>query len=131
MPDGLNTPDGAQGLLKSVFGFDAFRPGQEPIVTAVAAGENVLAIISYLLLVVLLSMQSVTNYAPHLSIAYPVHLGTYTEGEALSLFADASDAEDGDLSDRIVWYSSVDGYLSSPVVLSLIVFIVSYLSQLF
>jgi ATP-dependent DNA helicase RecQ len=44
MPDGLNTPDGAQGLLKSVFGFDAFRPGQEPIVTAVAAGENVLAI---------------------------------------------------------------------------------------
>ncbi|MCV2893537.1 DNA helicase RecQ [Lentibacter sp. XHP0401] len=34
----------ANALLKSVFGFDAFRPGQEEIVRAVAAGENVLAI---------------------------------------------------------------------------------------
>jgi len=31
-------------LLKSVFGFDAFRPGQADIVDAVAAGENTLAI---------------------------------------------------------------------------------------
>ena len=35
--------DSAQ-LLRDVFGFDAFRPGQEEIVEAVAAGENVLAI---------------------------------------------------------------------------------------
>ncbi|HHS94512.1 MAG TPA: DNA helicase RecQ [Rhodobacterales bacterium] len=31
-------------LLHSVFGFDAFRPGQEEIVAAVTAGENTLAI---------------------------------------------------------------------------------------
>ncbi len=31
-------------LLRDVFGFDSFRPGQEEIVDAVAAGENVLAI---------------------------------------------------------------------------------------
>lgn len=31
-------------LLRDVFGFDNFRPGQEGIVDAVAAGENVLAI---------------------------------------------------------------------------------------
>ncbi len=31
-------------LLRDVFGFDAFRPGQEEIVYAVTAGENVLAI---------------------------------------------------------------------------------------
>ena len=31
-------------LLRDVFGFDAFRPGQEEIVDAVSAGENVLAI---------------------------------------------------------------------------------------
>ncbi|GGD36450.1 DNA helicase RecQ [Sinisalibacter lacisalsi] len=31
-------------LLKSVFGFDAFRPGQAEIVVAVTAGENTLAI---------------------------------------------------------------------------------------
>ncbi len=31
-------------LLKDIFGFDAFRPGQAEIVTAVAEGENVLAI---------------------------------------------------------------------------------------
>ncbi len=34
----------ASGLLRDVFGFDAFRPGQEEIVQAVAQGENVLAI---------------------------------------------------------------------------------------
>lgn len=35
---------GAATLLSDVFGFDAFRPGQEEIVHAVADGENVLAI---------------------------------------------------------------------------------------
>ena len=34
----------AAPLLKDVFGFDAFRPGQEEIVDAVCQGENVLAI---------------------------------------------------------------------------------------
>ena len=35
---------GADTLLRDVFGFDAFRPGQGEIVEAVAQGENVLAI---------------------------------------------------------------------------------------
>ena len=35
---------GAATLLRDVFGFDAFRPGQEDIVDAVSRGENVLAI---------------------------------------------------------------------------------------
>ncbi|MDW4498270.1 DNA helicase RecQ [Sulfitobacter sp. D35] len=35
---------GAAPLLSDVFGFDAFRPGQQEIVEAVAAGRNVLAI---------------------------------------------------------------------------------------
>jgi ATP-dependent DNA helicase RecQ len=35
---------GAATLLQDVFGFDAFRPGQQDIVEAVTAGENVLAI---------------------------------------------------------------------------------------
>ncbi|CUH87028.1 ATP-dependent DNA helicase RecQ [Phaeobacter sp. CECT 5382] len=34
----------ASPLLRDIFGFDAFRPGQEEIVDAVTAGENVLAI---------------------------------------------------------------------------------------
>ncbi|WP_170479618.1 DNA helicase RecQ [Ruegeria arenilitoris] len=34
----------AAPMLRDVFGFDDFRPGQEEIVDAVAAGENVLAI---------------------------------------------------------------------------------------
>ncbi len=36
--------DRASQLLSSVFGFDAFRPGQGEIVEAVTAGRNVLAI---------------------------------------------------------------------------------------
>ena len=35
---------GAATLLRDVFGFDTFRPGQQEIVDAVTAGENVLAI---------------------------------------------------------------------------------------
>jgi len=35
---------GALGRLKSVFGFDTFRPGQDEIVAAIAAGRDVLAI---------------------------------------------------------------------------------------
>ncbi|ABG30080.1 DNA helicase RecQ [Roseobacter denitrificans] len=35
---------GAPQMLRDVFGFDAFRPGQKEIVDAVTAGENVLAI---------------------------------------------------------------------------------------
>ncbi|WP_051371837.1 DNA helicase RecQ [Leisingera aquimarina] len=35
---------GASPVLREIFGFDAFRPGQEEIVNAVTAGENVLAI---------------------------------------------------------------------------------------
>ncbi len=34
----------ARSLLKSVFGFDAFRPGQEEIIQAVLSGEDVLAV---------------------------------------------------------------------------------------
>ena len=34
----------AQTILKDVFGFDAFRQGQDEVVQAVAAGQNVLAI---------------------------------------------------------------------------------------
>ncbi|SJZ93899.1 ATP-dependent DNA helicase RecQ [Enhydrobacter aerosaccus] len=41
MSDPLST---ARSLLHSVFGFDAFRPGQEEIVRAVLTGENVLAV---------------------------------------------------------------------------------------
>lgn len=38
------TEQGAATLLRDVFGFDAFRVGQQEIVEAVTAGENVLAI---------------------------------------------------------------------------------------
>ena len=43
MPRDTDGPS-VQALLKDIFGFDAFRPGQGEIVEAVAAGENVLAI---------------------------------------------------------------------------------------
>jgi ATP-dependent DNA helicase RecQ len=37
-------PAGVPATLKSVFGFDAFRPGQAEIIAAVLAGEDVLAV---------------------------------------------------------------------------------------
>ncbi|MBT8153264.1 DNA helicase RecQ [Epibacterium ulvae] len=40
----MSGPTGATPLLRDIFGFDGFRPGQGEIVEAVANGENVLAI---------------------------------------------------------------------------------------
>ena len=37
-------PDRASALLREVWGFDSFRPGQEEIVRAVAAGRDTLAV---------------------------------------------------------------------------------------
>ena len=31
-------------VLKEVFGFEGFRPGQEPVVDALLAGRNILAV---------------------------------------------------------------------------------------
>lgn len=42
--DGTLPPPDAGAILSSVFGFDAFRPGQEEVVDAVTAGRNTLAI---------------------------------------------------------------------------------------
>ena len=39
-----DAPSSAVSLLRDIFGYDAFRPGQKEIVDAVTAGENVLAI---------------------------------------------------------------------------------------
>jgi ATP-dependent DNA helicase RecQ len=47
LPGLLDTRDGADAkarTLKQVFGFDAFRPGQEAVVDAILAGENVLTV---------------------------------------------------------------------------------------
>ena len=39
-----NQPDAKYAVLKDVFGFDAFRPGQERVVDALLAGRNVLTV---------------------------------------------------------------------------------------
>src|ERR1700729_1937976 len=40
----MNGPDLTHRILKSVFGFDAFRAGQEPAIDLLLAGRNVLAV---------------------------------------------------------------------------------------
>ena len=41
---GARILDAAHKLLRSVFGFSSFRPGQEEIIDALLAGRNVLAV---------------------------------------------------------------------------------------
>ena len=42
-PDVAQTPSDPHAALKSVFGFDDFRPGQEQVVRSVLSGRDVLA----------------------------------------------------------------------------------------
>ena len=36
--------DNVQSILKTVFGFDEFRPGQREVISAVLSGRNTLAV---------------------------------------------------------------------------------------
>src|SRR5580704_15470581 len=40
----LESPDAKHRILKSVFGFDAFRPGQETVIDALLEGRHVLTV---------------------------------------------------------------------------------------
>ena len=44
LAEAASLPDAKHRVLKDVFGFDAFRPGQERVVDALLAGKNVLTI---------------------------------------------------------------------------------------
>ena len=39
-----STMNNAQSVLKTVFGFDEFRPGQREVISAVLSGRNTLAV---------------------------------------------------------------------------------------
>src|ERR1700730_11770163 len=41
---GVDSPDLKHRILKSVFGFDAFRPGQETVLDALLTGRHVLTV---------------------------------------------------------------------------------------
>ena len=44
MPPPSHSPDAKRQILKDVFGFDAFRPGQEQAMDALLAGRHVLTV---------------------------------------------------------------------------------------
>ncbi|RLT96922.1 fibronectin type III domain-containing protein [Ketobacter sp.] len=58
------------------------------------------------------------NSAPSLSIVFPTHGSSVTAGSPLTLKATAIDNEDGDISNKVFWYSSVDGQIDATTALS-------------
>jgi hypothetical protein len=58
------------------------------------------------------------NSAPQVSIQSPVNGSSFTNDESIVLTATAADNEDGNLSQSIVWSSSVDGVLGTGASLS-------------
>lgn len=59
------------------------------------------------------------NVAPQVNITSPSNGQTVLQGETVTLTAQATDAEDGDLSSAVTWLSSIDGAIVSPAQLSL------------
>ncbi|MDX1693334.1 MAG: hypothetical protein R3208_06195 [Ketobacteraceae bacterium] len=64
------------------------------------------------------SVVASNNTAPVVSIISPANNSGFGEGIALTLQADASDAEEGNLSGLVSWRSSLDGAIASPATLS-------------
>ena len=59
-----------------------------------------------------------TNQAPTVSILSPAPRSEHIETDKITFSASASDAEDGDLSNTVQWYSSIDGQITSSAFLS-------------
>ena len=60
----------------------------------------------------------IQNTAPALTILSPASGSSVEAGVTLTLQASAIDKEDGDISSKVFWYSSVDGKVNSTTVLS-------------
>jgi hypothetical protein len=57
--------------------------------------------------------QVVSNTAPTVSISSPGNDASFAEGTAVTFSGSASDFEDGDLTPKLMWTSSVDGALGT------------------
>ena len=53
------------------------------------------------------------NTAPSVTISSPANGASFTSGSSISFAGSASDAEDGDLTDSLVWTSSLDGQIGT------------------
>ena len=56
-----------------------------------------------------LSVNQSTNTAPNVSITAPGNGSEFLEGEQITFRATAQDAEDGNISNQIIWYSDIAG----------------------
>ena len=63
--------------------------------------------------------QVINSQMPALTITAPNNLSTINIGTAISLTANATDPQDGDLSNSVNWNSNLDGVITSPATLSL------------
>lgn len=59
------------------------------------------------------SASPATNTAPSVSIIAPVSGSSFAEGTTISFAGSATDSQDGNLSSRLSWTSSVDGKIGS------------------
>ena len=59
------------------------------------------------------NVTALPNTDPTISISAPSNNTTITEGDSLTFTASANDAEDGDISDNIVWTSNIDNNLGT------------------
>ncbi|WP_341503671.1 S8 family serine peptidase [Gallaecimonas sp. GXIMD4217] len=58
------------------------------------------------------------NAAPVVGISAPVGGSTFTQGDLVTFVASANDAEDGDVTNTLVWSSDIDGVLGSGATVS-------------
>jgi hypothetical protein len=62
---------------------------------------------------VTVTVNATTNSAPAVSIGSPANGASYSQGSAISFSGSASDTQDGNLSSRLSWRSSVDGAIGT------------------
>ena len=57
--------------------------------------------------------QAVTNTAPTVTISTPANNSSYANGATVSFSGSATDTQDGNLTSKLVWVSSIDGQIGT------------------
>ncbi|MCW9018136.1 MAG: Ig-like domain-containing protein, partial [Kangiellaceae bacterium] len=63
--------------------------------------------------IIIVSVNETINIAPEISITAPVGGNSFYDSDVITFTASATDSEDGDISQNVIWYSDIEGEIGN------------------